>query len=69
MARGGDEVITFEGRKVGPRTAKAELIEVNGREEWLPRSQTVDVFGPYGDDMDLFEFHVTEWWAKRNGLA
>ena len=69
MARGGDEVVTFEGRKVGPRTAKAELIEYGGNEIWLPRSQTIDVFGPYGDNMDLFEFHVTEWWAGKNGIS
>ena len=69
MARGGDEIVTFEGRKVGPRTAKAELIEYGGNELWLPRSQTIDTFGPYGDNMDLFEFHVTEWWAGKNGIS
>jgi hypothetical protein len=69
--RQGDETVTFEARMVGPKTAKAWLIEPTEKlvELWLPKSQTVDWHGPYGDDMDLYEFHVTEWWAKKNGMV
>lgn len=68
--RRGDETVTIEARMVGPKTAKAWLIAPteSSEEVWLPKSQTVDWFGPYGDDMDLYEFHVTQWWAGKNGF-
>ena len=68
--KGGDETVEFEARMVGPKTAKAWLIEPcdDGRELWLPKSQTIDWNGPYGDDMDLYTFVVTDWWAGKNGM-
>jgi hypothetical protein len=67
--RKGDEVIEIEARMVGPKTAKAWLIDLDGRELWLPKSQAVNWVGPYGDDMDLYTFEVTEWWAGKNGIS
>lgn len=67
--RGGDETVILEGT-VEFQTAKARLVEfTTGGKEWLPNSQVVDVFGPYGENMDKFEFHVTDWWARKNGFA
>jgi hypothetical protein len=63
----GDEMVAFEG-KVEVTTAKARLIEtVFGAQVWLPKSQTISV-GEKDVDGNQ-EFTVTEWWAKKNGLA
>lgn len=68
--RNGDETVEFEGRMVGPKTAKAWLIEPTEgfAELWLPKSQCISFDGPYGDDMDLYTFVVTDWWAGKNGM-
>lgn len=69
-SKGGDETIILENvRHVGPSTPKAVLIEYGLKELWLPRSQIVNFFGPFGDDLDMYEYHVTEWWAGKNGLG
>lgn len=67
--RNGDETVVIEdARKVGPASAKAELFEINGVEMWLPKSQCYGKEGPYGDDLDMYELVVSQWWAGKNGL-
>lgn len=63
-----DEAVVIDAR-VEHTTAKARLIELetDGRQIWLPKSQTL-----YMGEADMDgnrEFHITEWIAKQNGLA
>ena len=65
--RNGDETVVFEG-KIEHTTPKAYLINGTlGGEYWVPKSQLVQMGDPDVDGNR--EFTVTEWWAKRNGLA
>jgi hypothetical protein len=48
-------------------TDKAVLVEYEGEEHWIPRSQISD-----GDELEkgdeAITVSVTEWWARRNGF-
>lgn len=65
--RGGDETTVFEG-KIEHKTQKAYLVNSTlGDTYWVPLSQIVHKGEP---DVDgNVEFTVTEWWAKKNGVA
>lgn len=66
--RSGDETVEFEG-KVEVTTAKAYLIipTMGPAEVWLPKSQVISMSDA---DMDGNRtLVITEWIAKKNGLA
>lgn len=65
----GDETVEIECR-VEHRTSKAVLIEptcVGPAQVWVPKSQIVNEHDP--DDEGKVILEITEWFARKEGLA
>lgn len=63
-----NSTVTLEAVEAIAQTDKALLCEIEGDQYWVPQSQ-ID------DDSEVYErghsgkLVVTEWWARKNGLA
>lgn len=68
MGKIGDEAVSFMGIIVYV-TPKARLvyIEMGPGEVWVPKSQCYFMGEP--DENGEIEFHVSKWWADKNGVS
>lgn len=60
--------VYLDVEEIRAETAKALLLVVGGEEYWVPLSQIADADDYNKGDTDV-EVAVTEWFAKKEGLA
>lgn len=61
--------VEFSVEAVEAETDKAILVEIEGEKVWVPKSQIDDDSEVYSKESGGGTLIVTEWWAKKNGLA
>lgn len=60
---------SYEVETVEAETEKAILVEIEGEKHWVPKSQIHDDSEVYSKESGGGTLIVSEWWAKKQGLA
>lgn len=64
-----DETIEFDVEKVKHETSKAILVEIEGDEHWVPKSQISDDSEVFSREHGEGTLIVSQWWAEQEGLV
>lgn len=62
-----DDGVEIDDVEVKVETDKALLVDIDGDEYWLPKSQILEDSEVQGKD-DVGTLLVTRWWAEKEGL-
>jgi hypothetical protein len=63
------DTVEFEVEEVKVETDKAILVEIEGEEYWVPKSQVDDASEVYSKEHGSGTLVVALWWAEQKGLV